>query len=326
MITRLLYSGFRVLLALVLGVVVGAGGVLQAAEPVERTHFVFYFDSPQYIDPADSILLQTRRILIDLLHDSLTERANVYLVDNVEDFGKLLRGRFPDWGAAAAYAPRQQIVVKSPDRFNLGKSLAELLAHEYTHLALAGRTGFHDAPRWFEEGMAQLVSTEWSWEDNVAMSKAAILGQYIPLPEIEYLNRFNQAKAQIAYAQSYLAVKFFFDEYGREAVNIFLDEIRFGGSLDEALLASTGSNYAEFENEFEQNWSTRFNIITLLADTMWLWLGLSLVVVIGAFLRYRKRRSYYEKWEEEENYQSTDFDYGDPDHPERTDDDEPWRR
>jgi hypothetical protein len=34
---------------------------------------------------------------------------------------------------------------------------------------------------------------------------------------------------------------------------------------------------------------------------------------------------YYKKWEEDEKYQSTDFDYGDPDNPEQIDDeDEPW--
>ena len=43
-------------------------------------------------------------------------------------------------------------------------------------------------------------------------------------------------------------------------------------------------------------------------------------------MRYRKKRSYYKKWEEEEKLHSTDFDYGDPDNPETTDDDgESWR-
>jgi len=49
-------------------------------------------------------------------------------------------------------------------------------------------------------------------------------------------------------------------------------------------------------------------------------------VIIGFFLALRRRRQYYRKWEEEERLASTDFDYGDPDEPERPDDDEPWRR
>jgi hypothetical protein len=50
------------------------------------------------------------------------------------------------------------------------------------------------------------------------------------------------------------------------------------------------------------------------------------VVVVAGFVRYRKRRQYYRKWEAEKELQSTDFDYGDPDNPEQTDgEDEPWR-
>ncbi|MBU2652748.1 MAG: hypothetical protein KKA81_17610, partial [Bacteroidetes bacterium] len=71
---------------------------------------------------------------------------------------------------------------------------------------------------------------------------------------------------------------------------------------------------------------SRYNLITILADTMWLWLFLAMIVVVGAFMRYRKRREYYKKWEREEKLQSTDFEYGDPDMPEEPDDDEPWRR
>lgn len=95
--------------------------------------------------------------------------------------------------------------------------------------------------------------------------------------------------------------------------------------MDAALLASTGSDYEGFEAEFRIFISERYNIVSLFADTMWLFLALAVVVVIGAFLRFRRRRQYFRKWEEEERLHSTDFDYGDPDTPEATDDEEPWR-
>lgn len=298
----------------------------QEAGPVQRGPFNFYFDQPTYIDGSDSVLTRTRLQLTTMLQDSLAFTANVYLVDNIEAFERLIRGRFPDWGAAAAFAPRQRIVIKSPDKFSLGKPLWQLLAHEYTHLAVSHRTGLFESPRWFTEGLAQMVSTEWSWTDNLAMGKAAVFGQFIPLHEIELMNRFNQSKAGVAYSQSYLAVKYFYDTYGANAVNIFLDRVRDGASLDDALMASTGSDYAQFEHEFQTFFTTRYNLVTLMADTMWLWLALALVVVIGAYLKFRKRRHYYRKWEEEEKYHSTDFDYGDPRNPEKPDDDEPWRQ
>jgi len=49
------------------------------------------------------------------------------------------------------------------------------------------------------------------------------------------------------------------------------------------------------------------------------------VVIVGFFLRYRKKKKKYEEWDEDEKYHSTDFDYGDPDNPEQVDDeDKPW--
>ena len=129
----------------------------------------------------------------------------------------------------------------------------------------------------------------------------------------------------MAYSESYLAVQYLFDGYGIETVTIFLDEIARGASMDQALMASTGSKYADFETEFRVYLQGRFNLVGLLADTMYFWLFLAIITVFGFILWLRRRRAYYRRWEEEERLASTDFDYGDPDHPEVVDDDEPWR-
>ena len=292
---------------------------------VERDRFIYFLDTPQYLDMADSLLNEAAVRLETLLHHRLNYKPNVFIVNNQFRFDSLIGGKFPDWGAAAAIPHRKRIVIKSPDQFNLNRSLKELLIHEYSHLALAGRTGFRSAPRWFDEGLAMMVSAEWNWSSNLAMSKAAVFGQMMSLREIEKVNRFNESRAHIAYAQSYLAVTYIYEEYSNEAANIFLDRIAAGASLDEALMASTGSKYADFETEFGLYLKNRFNLLTLILDTMWFWLGLAAILIIGAFIKYRKRRLYYRRWEEEERLQSTDFDYGDPDNPEETDEDEPWR-
>lgn len=67
-------------------------------------------------------------------------------------------------------------------------------------------------------------------------------------------------------------------------------------------------------------------MVSLFMDTMFFWLGLAIVVIIGSWLRVRKKRRLYRKWEQQEQLESTDFDYGDPANPEKIeDDDEPWR-
>ena len=295
-------------------------------EPVTRGNFTYYFDHPQYLEAADSILQVTRTRLQTLLRSDLEFQAEVYLAGSETTFDGLIGGQFPDWGAAAAIPVRQRIVIKSPDSFRLNRPLGELLSHEYAHLALAYRTGLHSAPRWLDEGLAMVVSMEWSWSENLTLNLASVTGQFVPLPDIDQVNRFGESKARLSYAQSYLAVQYLFDTYKIEGVNVLLDQIARGVPLDIALIAATGSNYADFEEEIRVYLRQRFNLVGLVADTMYFWLALAIILIVGFILRMWKRRQYYRRWDEEEKMASTDFDYGDPRRPEESDDDEPWRR
>ena len=158
------------------------------------------------------------------------------------------------------------------------------------------------------------------------MSRAGTFGQFLSLNEIERLNRFKSSKAQIAYAESYLAVEYLIREYGTNTLNTLLDNIALGKSMDEAMNNSIGGNYKEFENEYRKYLSERYNLTSLFMDTSYFWIAMAVIVVAAGFVRYRKRRQYYRTWEAEEKLQSTDFDYGDPDNPEQIDgEDEPWR-
>ncbi|MFH1688106.1 MAG: hypothetical protein ABIE70_11385 [bacterium] len=294
-------------------------------EPIEREHFTLYLDNPHLSDRVDSVLTHVRRRLAGLLGDSLISRPQVFVTESEDYFKYLVGGRFPDWGAAAAIPSRSMIVLKSPEKFNVQKPLEQLLAHELAHLALAERLHGFRAPRWFDEGLAMMVSTEWSWNDNLTMGRAAVFGSFVGLNDIEGLNRLGQSRAHQSYAQSYLAVKYFYDEYGAAQVRLFLDSLATGTKMDLALRAATGADSHEFETELFESFRQRYNLTALLMDTMFIWLGLALVVVIAFIMRYNKRRAYYKKWAEEEKLHSTDFDYGDSDNPEQVDDDEPWR-
>ncbi len=306
--------------------VVLAGPSIYAVEAVNYGRVTFHFDNPAYIAGVDSTLVRTRGQLQNLLGDSLNFTFDIYLVESAARFDSLVGGRFPEWGGAAAIPVWQRIVVKAPYRFPVNRPLGQLVAHEYAHLALSARVARQPIPRWFDEGVAQMVSMEWRWENTLRIGLATITGEFIPLRDIEGVNRFTSGQAQLAYAESYLAVQYLYREYGHAAVGTFLDSLAVAASVDHALLSATGSNYADFEQEFRIYLQERFNLITVLANMTYLWIGLAIVVIIGAVLRLRKRRDYFRKWEKDEELASTDFDYGDPDHPERPDDDEPWRQ
>lgn len=313
-------------LLILTGTFAAAYGAFTQPEAINREHFVYYADNPRLVERADSVLNATRLQLQNLLGQSLDYKAEVHIVGDPNYFNHLIGGRFPHWGAAVAIPSRRMIIIKSPQHFNINKPLEHLLAHEYAHLVIDRRTGYHRAPRWFNEGIAMLVSTEWGWSDNLAMGRAAIFGDFIGLEEIENVNRFSESRAHVAYAQSYLSVQYMYREYGNQMVNRFLDVLKAGGSQDEALRAATGADTEEFEKELHTYFRRQFNLTSLLMDTAFFWVGLAVIVIVAFVVKYNRRRKFYKKWEEEEKYQSTDFDYGDPDNPEKIDDDdEPWR-
>ncbi|MCX6827075.1 MAG: peptidase MA family metallohydrolase [candidate division Zixibacteria bacterium] len=283
---------------------------------IEREHFIYRFNSPLFAEIANSALTEAREKLIKILGDTISYKPVIIIADDINQFKEAVGGAFPDWGAAAALPYRQLIVIKSPAHFRLGRSMKELLQHEYSHLALADRLRFVRVPRWVDEGLAMYVSSEWGWGENLTMTRSAIFNALIPLENIELLNQFSEGKAMTAYAQSYLAVKYLLDNYGSESFNIFLNTLRVRKTADQALMAATGSGYDGFEKEFFAYLKQRYNLMTFFADTIYLWIFLALVVMVSSFLYFRRRKKYYRQWEDEERFQSRDFDYGDPDNPE----------
>ena len=281
-------------------------------QSVERTDCYIFSKSDRYYKTVDIVLGDTRLKLKKLVGHEMSVKPSLYIVNNIKDFNYLVGGNFPEWGAAAAYPVKNMMILKSPESFNVNKPIEMLLAHEYAHLVLHDGVGLGRIPRWFDEGVAMMVSTEWSWSDNIAMNNTAVFGDFIPLEDMKMMNSFNGSKAHVAYAQSYLAVKYLINNYGDKALQRFFKKISENKSIDDALMAACGANLKEFELEYNQYLKKTYNLVSLLTDMMFFWIGLAVVVVVGFFLQYNKRRKYYKKWEEQEKYQSSNFDYGDP--------------
>lgn len=271
---------------------------------------------------VDSVIAVTDARLRELLGDFPDDSLDIYITATTDKFDSLAGNAVPDWGAAVAIPYRRMIVIKSPLILPGDKSLGELTAHEYGHIALARAAGFRRLPRWMDEGLAMYLSAEWGWGDNLAIAQAVALDRLIPLAEIEYINRFNYDKAQLAYSESYLAFKYLLDIYGRSGFHILLDNIKAGRRIDYAFIAATGSDYEAFETEFSAHLHGRYNIVTWFFNSNLLWVLLALIVVLGFILSRVRRKKRMEEIDEYDQLHSTDFDYGKG--VEEPDEDDPW--
>ena len=270
---------------------------------------------------ADSVVQVAQVRLNHLIEDFAVDSLDIFIVSSHRKFDSLAGNSIPDWGVGVAIPYRHRIVIKSPLITPGDKSLGELTAHELAHIVLSNAVGFRKVPRWFDEGLAMYISTEWSWSDNLATAWAVVLGGMIPLDDIERLNRFEGEMVRVAYSESFLAFKYFIETYGRSGLNIFLDRIREGRSIDEAFIHATGADHEKFQAEFKIYLSGRYNLIALIFDSNLLWIILGLIVIIGFIIARLNRKRRIRQLEEYDMLHSTDYDYGEVEKP---DEDKPW--
>lgn len=270
---------------------------------------------------ADSVIRITAARLQPLLGDIIPDSLDIFIVVDAKRFDSLTENSIPDWGAGVAMPYAHRIVIKSPLILPGDKALGELVAHEYTHMALAARVGLQTVPRWLNEGMAMYLSAEWGWNDNMAVGWAVVAGNTIPLTDIEYLNRFRGQRAGIAYSESYLAFRYFLDTYGQSSLRILLDNFEKHQDLDRAFIAAMGGNYHSFEREFMVYLRGRYNIVIVLFNSELFWIivtALFISALVAVRLRRKKRLAELDRYEA---LHSSDFDYGKPEEP---DEDNPW--
>lgn len=285
----------------------------------------YYAPSERWSEEIRRAIDQAADLADSILGPREMAEFRLYLVESDQEFHKLIGGSFPDWGAAAASPSRNLIALKAPNLTTADKPLAQLAAHEYAHLAVAAAVSPGHPPRWLDEGLAMYFSSEWSYQDFITVSLASLRGGFIPLAAIDTLNAMDGAAARLAYTESYLAVDYIIGYYGGETLRSLLQALSEGNSIDRSLQGTIGTDLAGFESELFTNIRQRRAAPGILMESTVFWGALSLLVIVG-FVRARlRRKKRYQQWEEEERLHSTDFDYGDPDNPEKIEDeDRPW--
>ena len=142
-----------------------------------------------------------------------------------------------------------------------------LLTHEYVHLVLNEISRMMLLPAWLDEGFAKFVEVELGLRSdrpeplrrslygsaNTAKT-AALSGALLSLPVLESRSDWNaqrvQARIEIQYAESHMAVRFLVDTWGIAAPVDVVIEMRAGSDLSQALEEVTGISYRTFEDRF----------------------------------------------------------------------------
>lgn len=221
--------------------------------------------------------------------------VRAFLAPSEEVFLKLTSGSLPDWGAGCAF-PEYGVIVLKPFREGLGTTLAHELAHVLLHRAVGGK----HLPRWFDEGVAMWYALEWGRSQSLRLATASLLGRLLPLEEIDQVLSFSSGRAELAYAESFSAVIFLLSRYGGDSVRRIAKFMREGGSFREALSRTTGLPYYAFLGEWRRYVRRKYNLVLVLSEGPYLWVGVALLFLLVYIVKRRKAKRKEEEWEEEE--------------------------
>ncbi len=221
--------------------------------------------------------------------------TTVALTDQMAEFRRLVPpgARPPHWAAALAFG-RMRYVVLGPEAVLAPRArLVRILAHEYSHVALAHRLGPHRVPRWFAEGLADLQALLSGPLDPFAV------GREIPLRDLAHRFPRSGDLASQAYAQSRDFVAYLYRLRGPEGIRRLVGLLGRGVPLEKAIQQIYGQDIREISARWRREWRYRNVLLPLLTSGALLWMGAAVLLVAGYVRRRRRMRAMPESEEQE---------------------------
>jgi len=230
----------------------------------------------------------------------------VIIVPSRAEFRQYIQEGLPRWAHAFATPAMRTMVVRSPRWDRPEASFRQALVHELIHLVLyAGAVG-SPLPRWLDEGLALFYAESLNWENQTLLSKALSTGSLIPLQKIDDVLQFQQPAADLAYQQSYSAVRYLMATYDVEAMRHIVSGSIAGKDLDTLFIEATGSSMREFEQEWLKYLEKTEKWNWLIESDELIWIAVPFLFLFAVFvIRWRNRRKL-SQWQQEEERMSAE--------------------
>ena len=218
-------------------------------------------------------------------------RLTVTIAPTRAAMDSLVGGQLPEWAGAVAIRDRMEMIIPG-GRFwpRSPYEEAQVLRHEWAHLALAHEMGRLRIPRWFNEGYAEWSAGAWldggAWKLRVALA----FGGAPPLDSIALDWPRDRIPAELAYLLSASVVQYLVEASGTRGLEAFVAEWKRTGSFDAALRRVYGGTVAQLENDWRKWVKRRYGWLAVIADSAVFWSVLAVGLVVMFVVRRRYRR------------------------------------
>ncbi|HEY3111440.1 MAG TPA: peptidase MA family metallohydrolase [Chloroflexota bacterium] len=178
--------------------------------------------------------------------------VRIFVYSDLDEFRSASYRGGLEW-VGGTYYPRENVILLFAPPNQQGLEIARrALPHELTHAVVHQVTDnpFGEVPQWLNEGLAGRSEQHLPQESADALAKAIAEERLISLRALTGTFPVDSDEAVLAYAESYSAVGFLQERYGRQRLNALLQAYRAGVTADEGLQQALGVDTAQFEADW----------------------------------------------------------------------------
>ncbi len=262
--------------------------------------------TPQDRKIADVLSLEIEEIRSRIIADigkNVAGKTLVFIAPTVESFQKLqpAGAPVPLWAAGVAYPQPNLIILRSPRAVRGGRSdVKQLFTHEFSHIALSRALPDQKIPLWLNEGLAMYQSREWNFSRTSVLIKGILTGTLIPLDQLTASFPFEDDRAQLAYAQSFMFISFLINQMGREAFHRLILDFSTHGDVTGSLRRATGLSLNELENQWLLFLKLRISWLPILTSASTIWFIATALFISGYVRKKRQGQAILKRWAMEE--------------------------
>lgn len=205
----------------------------------------------------------------------------------------------PSWVVGQASAASDIVIF--PERVSSYPygSLETVFRHEVVHLALTNAAGRRALPRWFHEGVAVSIESDWGVGDTLRLLISAAGG-----PEVSDVTRLFESDNRPDTTEAYLLAAALVDDvrrrHGATIPGAIAREVAVGTPFDVAFVRHTGETPDEAA---AVAWATYRRITTWLpvvTSGNAIWTVILTLAFIAFVVRLRQRAIRRRQWDEDE--------------------------
>jgi len=206
----------------------------------------------------------------------------------------------PHWAVGYVRSGSPEVVLRGSwiRTYPFG-DLLSLFAHETTHVLLDTVPRADTLPHWFQEGVAVMESRHWSFRDAFTLGTSVLVGRPTPLSQLTRSFPSEDSAAPAAYAESFHFVSYLERKHGPGAVRRILEKMQQGADFDAAFQLALGRDLASVEAAWQNRVNFAYRWIPALTSTGVIWMGITVLVLLGRIARLRRDRRLLDSWKQQ---------------------------